>query len=29
VREELLHFAERCPVHRSLTGEINIRASLA
>jgi putative redox protein len=28
VREELLHIAERCPVHRTLTGEIKIRSSL-
>jgi uncharacterized OsmC-like protein len=28
-REELLHIAERCPVHRTLSGEIKIRSSLA
>lgn len=27
-REELLHIAERCPVHRTLSGEIKIRSSL-
>ena len=29
VREELKNIAERCPVHRTLTGEIKIRTALA
>ena len=29
VREELKTIAERCPVHRTLTGEIKIRTALA
>lgn len=29
VREELKLIAERCPVHRTLTGEIKIRTALA
>lgn len=28
VREELMHIAERCPVHRTLTGEIKVRTTL-